>query len=131
MTAAAADLRASIDLPATTRSVPAVRHIATQLLTAWSAESRCTDAVLLLSELVTNVLRHVVADPTLKVELLLSGPVLRVAVLDSSPTPPTLHSDAGPGGHGMRLVSTIANRWGCDRRDDGKSVWFELTDRHR
>ncbi len=127
MTAAAADLRASIDLPASPDSVPVARHVVATLLAAWSAEQLREDAVLLLSELVTNVLRHVVADPPLKVELLLSGPVLHVAVIDESPTPPVLRTDATPGGHGLRLLAAIADRWGSDRHDNGKRVWFELS----
>ena len=56
----------------------------------------------------------------------LSEPGLRIAVdrqLAGAPAP-VLH---GPqGGHGIRLVAALADRWGSELHADGKRVWFEL-----
>lgn len=30
------------------------------------------------------------------------------------------------GGHGMWLVNALADRWGSDKDNGGKHVWFEL-----
>ena len=119
-------LRARIDLPTTTASVPVARHLAAQLLTAWSATGRHDESMLLLSELVTNVVRHVRPTTTFTIELDLSPLKLRVAVLDPSPTPPVLRDQTPAGGHGMWLVTAIADRWGSARHGTGKQVWFEL-----
>ncbi|MFR9805529.1 ATP-binding protein [Pseudonocardia sp. RS010] len=83
MTSATA-LRATIDLPAIPRSVPAARGVLAQLLSAWAAEPLREHAELLVSELVTNVIRHVGGDAALQVEVQLTAPVLRVTVADSS-----------------------------------------------
>jgi anti-sigma regulatory factor (Ser/Thr protein kinase) len=119
-------LRARIDLPTTIASVPVARHLAAQLLTAWSAKGRHDESMLLLSELVTNVVRHVRPITTFTIELDLSPLKLRVGVLDPSPTPPVLRDQSPAGGHGMWLVTAIADRWGSARHGTGKQVWFEL-----
>ena len=31
-----------------------------------------------------------------------------------------------PGGRGLQLVDTLADRWGWAENDGGKVVWFEL-----
>ena len=127
MSEATAVLRARIDLPTTSGSVPLARQLVGQLLAAWSADSRREESVLLLSELVTNVVRHVSPTTTFTIELILSGLKLRVSVVDGSPTPPVLRDRTAQGGHGMWLVSTIADRWGSSgKRAGGKQVWFEL-----
>jgi anti-sigma regulatory factor (Ser/Thr protein kinase) len=121
-----ADLLASIELPSTRRSVAVARRVVAHLLTGWAAEPLRDDTVLLLSELITNVVRHVVGPTVLRIDLRLSDPSLRVAVLDPSPTLPTL-ADQGPsGGHGLHLVAALADQWGSEPHDDGKRVWFEL-----
>ena len=126
MTSADAVLRARIDLPTTTGSVPVARRLVTQLLQAWSAETRHEESMLLLSELVTNVVRHVAPATTFTIELILSALQLRVAVVDASTAPPILRQRGPAGGHGMWLVSALADRWGSDQQTTGKQVWFEL-----
>ncbi|MDT7554271.1 MAG: hypothetical protein QOH17_3300 [Pseudonocardiales bacterium] len=122
----AAVLRARIDLPSTSGSVPLARQLVGQVLGAWAADARREESVLLLSELVTNVVRHVSPTTTFTIELILSKLKLRVSVVDGSPTPPVLRDRTGLGGHGMWLVSTIADRWGSGKHNGGKQVWFEL-----
>ncbi|MEU6236150.1 ATP-binding protein [Kitasatospora sp. NPDC047058] len=84
------------------------------------------DAVLLVSELVTNACRYSAEAGAL---LLVRGPgVLRVEVSDSSPLPPSPHRPHPdrPGGLGLHLVGRLARRWGWRRQGPGKVVWFEL-----
>lgn len=126
MSDSTAVLRARIDLPTTTGSVPIARHLVTQLLAAWSAKARHEESMLLLSELVTNVVRHVRPTTTFTIELILSQLKLRVSVLDSSPTPPVVRDRSPAGGHGLWLVTEMADRWGTARHCTGKQVWFEL-----
>lgn len=119
---------ATIDLPPERRSVPAARRVLSELLTSWAADHYRDDANLLVSELVTNVMRHVRSRTTMVLEIRLSGPGLRIAVVDSSPAAPTSTRSPGtaPGGHGLTLVAAIADRWGTEVLTNGKRVWFEL-----
>jgi hypothetical protein len=107
-------------------SVPVARRLVAQLLQAWSAETRHEESMLLLSELVTDVVRHVAPATTFTIELILSALKLRVAVVDASAAPPILSQRGPAGGHGMWLVNALADRWGSDEQTSGKQVWFEL-----
>jgi serine/threonine-protein kinase RsbW len=119
-------LRATVDLPPAAGSAAAARRLVGQVLDAWSAEVFRDDAVLLVSELVSNVIRHVTGGTVVRIEVRLSEPGLRVAVIDSSTAPPTLRSGGAHGGHGLSLVSVVADRWGSEVHGSGKRVWFEL-----
>jgi anti-sigma regulatory factor (Ser/Thr protein kinase) len=126
MTRGSGTLRARLDLPPTVRSAAAARHLVALLLEAWAAESFCDDATLLVSELVSNVVRHVAGQLTMRVEVALCGPSLRIAVVDSSTVPPALASGGPLGGHGLGLIAAVADRWGSEEHAGGKRVWFEL-----
>jgi anti-sigma regulatory factor (Ser/Thr protein kinase) len=121
-------LTATIDLPPEIGSVPAARRVLTELLGSWAAEHFRDDANLLLSELVTNVVRHVSSRSKMVLEVRLSGPGLRVAVIDVSADLPTVTGtpSRAAGGHGMLLVAALADRWGSENHASGKRVWFEL-----
>ncbi|MET8825176.1 SpoIIE family protein phosphatase [Streptomyces sp. NPDC004610] len=83
-------------------------------------------AELMVSELVTNAVRHSRRGP---VELrLVRGETLLCEVDDDDHDLPTLLS-AKPlddEGRGLRVVSTLAREWGASRTGVGKTVWFEL-----
>ena len=91
--------------------------------------------VLLISELITNSVRHARLGPNDDVSLsveLLPG-VIRVVVTDwgvgfepnpPSPAPDPLE-DAGSG-WGLRFVDRLADRWGA-RSGPPTQVWFELS----
>ena len=84
------------------------------------------DAVLLTSELLSNAYLHARSPTVLTVGL--EDHTLRVEVSDVAETQPEPR-EAGPsatGGRGMRLIDTVAQRWGVQQRTGGKSVWFEL-----
>jgi anti-sigma regulatory factor (Ser/Thr protein kinase) len=90
-------------------------------------DERCDDALLLVSELVTNAVLHGRSDVC--VELTRAHGRVRVAVLDENsrrPIPVREDPDALDG-RGLALVDAVADRWGVDQRDYGKSVWFELS----
>lgn len=126
MPAVASTLTAAVDLPSVPRSVPAARRVVTQLLTAWAAEGYRDDAALLVSELVTNVVRHVAGEAAMTVEVHLTRAALHVAVVDGSTAPAAPRPRAADGGYGLRLVAAVADRWGSEEHVRGKRVWFEL-----
>jgi serine/threonine-protein kinase RsbW len=119
-------LSATLDLPSVGRSAAAARHLVAQLLDAWAAEPFCDDATLLVSELVSNVVRHVAGQLAMRIEVVLSGRSLRVAVVDSSAVLPGVASGGPRGGHGLGLIAAVADRWGSEEYAGGKRVWFEL-----
>lgn len=85
-------------------------------------------AVLLVSELVTNVVRHT-GGSRCELSVRLAEGKLHVEVVDSSAEIPRPGSP-GPddqGGRGLVLVDAVAERWGAHPGPDpGKTIWFEL-----
>ncbi|MFF3482775.1 SpoIIE family protein phosphatase [Streptomyces sp. NPDC002701] len=109
------------------REVHRARAAVREQLHVWGLTSLADTAELLVSELVTNAVRHSHSRP---IDLrLVRGDTLLCEVDDDDHTLPTLLS-AGPldaSGRGMRVVSTLARQWGTSRTTSGKTVWFELT----
>ncbi|MGW5474485.1 SpoIIE family protein phosphatase [Streptomyces chartreusis] len=103
------------------------RAVVREQLHDWGLARLADTAELLVSELVTNAVRHSHGRP---VELrLVRGDTLLCEVDDDDHDLPTLLS-AGPfddAGRGLRVVSMLAREWGTSRTSAGKTVWFELT----
>lgn len=86
------------------------------------------DALLVVSELVTNAVCHAGGGCTLSAW---NRPhSLRVEVQDSSPDLPRFTPDPpGPaevGGRGLHIVDTLSARWGVRSAELGKTVWAEI-----
>ena len=87
------------------------------------------NAVLLTSELVTNVVTHTLAAGELVAHYDRLRKRLRVEVRDNSPVLPHMQdgfASVRVGGFGMRLVDKLASSWGTTATATGKTVWFEL-----
>jgi serine/threonine-protein kinase RsbW len=82
---------------------------------------------LLISELVTNAVRHGADGEPVQLHAQWNSH-LRVEVMDHgrgfAPKPRSAPVDE-PGGYGLFLVGTLADRWGVDT-DECTTVWFEL-----
>jgi anti-sigma regulatory factor (Ser/Thr protein kinase) len=90
------------------------------------------DARLMVSELVTNSLRHGAVGSGQQIELSIAivAGILRVEVCDPGPGfTPEPRSAASPDGMGwgLVLVDRLADSWGV-RHDGVNRVWFELAD---
>ena len=89
------------------------------------------DILLLVSELVTNAVRHAGVGPERSVRVKLRRWPRRVRVevahpgsgFHHKPMPPSLDAH---GGWGLVLVDRIADRWGVTNGAGGTCVWFEL-----
>ena len=115
----------SIELPPDPPSASAARHFVADVLRDVPTEVSEV-AVLLTSELVTNVIVH--ARTSLRIDVDVEPPTLRVSVADDAGRPPTLRRthDARLTGRGMNLVASLATDWGVDPTPPGKTVWFRL-----
>ncbi|MEV4431920.1 SpoIIE family protein phosphatase [Streptomyces sp. NPDC049585] len=106
------------------------RHQVRELLHDWPDEEQRDSAVLMVSELITNVLVHTDGDALLIAEL--SGTpgtrCLRVSVADASDELPHRRhpGEMASSGRGLVLLELLAGAWGVDPQGAGKSIWFEL-----
>lgn len=84
-------------------------------------------AVLLVSELVTNAIRHE-ASGTVMLAVSCSRDQLRVDVHDTSRALPAAVDAPGDAetGRGLMLVAALATEWGFYRTPAGKAVYFTL-----
>jgi anti-sigma regulatory factor (Ser/Thr protein kinase) len=83
---------------------------------------------LLVSELVTNSVRHVPGSGRpVELAVRIGSRTIRVEVRDggSGFRPGKPEPRGADGGFGLFLVERLASRWGVDTRD-GTRVWFEL-----
>lgn len=88
------------------------------------------DAVLLVcTELVTNVYEHAPGPFAVRLGHSRTSCRVWVEVRDTSREPPAVGSSAKGkfGGRGMVLVDKLADSWGVDRTEDGKTVWVCVT----
>ena len=104
------------------------RTIARDSLGAMVDDRRRNDLLVLVTELVTNAVRHAGVGPaeTLVVHLAAATDVIRVEVCDSGPGFAPVVREPGPvGGFGMPLLRALSDRWGVSV-DAGTCVWFEM-----
>ncbi|MEU5595165.1 PAS domain S-box protein [Streptomyces sp. NPDC020298] len=113
-------------LPATPASVPEGRAFLSRTLTSWECAAAADDALLLLSETLTNAVQH--AEGPLGLRLCRTDTDLTVEVSDRSPhlPQPRLASEDEESGRGLFLVRTLADSWGVRPTDEGKTTWFTL-----
>ena len=123
------DVADLVDLPADGRAAGLARRVVRERLQEWSLDQLLDDAVLLVSEVVTNVLLHTVDAPALGVTR--EGAGIRVTVADRSSAPPRPrpHSARATTGRGMELLHDLADDWGWALVPGGKVVWFVLGNR--
>ncbi|MEU5102379.1 ATP-binding protein [Streptomyces sp. NPDC021354] len=118
--------------PADPVAVRVVRSRVRQALDGWGLTPLGDVTMLLVSELVTNALRHASGPIGVRMyalrERAAADPVLLVEVSDPLADPPRERVAAleDEGGRGLQLVASSALRWGSRRDGAGKTVWFEL-----
>lgn len=100
----------------------AVRECAERL----GLQDESDDLVLVVSEMVTNAVRH--GRPPVALDLYADGESVLVRVGDGSPHPPLAREadDDAESGRGMALMQVLAAEHGVDRSPPGKTVWARL-----
>ena len=120
----------SITLPARASSATTARTEVTRRLAPRLTSSALEDVRLLLTELITNSLRHadMKPDDEIAVKAELVDGTVRIEVSDPGRDGPVevRRPGARGGGYGLFLVDRLTNRWGVDRQD-GTTVWAELS----
>ncbi len=115
-------------LPPDVPAVRLARQATRDTLAAWQLGHLEEDAVLLVSELVTNAVRHARDTGGIGLELTSAGTWFRVEVQDGDPHWRQMNSvsDCDESGYGFLVVDSLADRWGLRRVCAGKAVWAEL-----
>jgi anti-sigma regulatory factor (Ser/Thr protein kinase) len=105
---------------------PLVARREIQSFAAGLDEQTRSNLALLVSELVTNSLRHATFGPEswVRVEATIGADSVRVEVADPGERFPTAPDLGEEGGWGLILVDRVASRWGV-ARDEQTRVWFE------
>lgn len=119
------------------RSIPTARAFTVRTLQRWGMDHVGENAGAVVTELMTNALRHglpeLPEDPThssgspIRLGLANPGPYVVCAVTDASPEPPTpRHPDwQDEAGRGLSVVAALSDQWGCafEPTGQGKVVW--------
>jgi anti-sigma regulatory factor (Ser/Thr protein kinase) len=113
---------------------PAAPATARRALTRWlslrTTNGLLADAPLIVSELVTNSMRHAGLQDAaeVRVSAALADDVLRIEVEDAGTSGAVIrrtpNRDLG-GGFGLNIIDALALRWGVER-GSGTLVWVEL-----
>jgi anti-sigma regulatory factor (Ser/Thr protein kinase) len=111
------------------QEIATARRRARALFKRWRVPAALLqDAVLAVSELVSNAVRH--GREPMEMCLTNAGKALRIAVRDHNPALPRMrHPVPGDptGGQGLRLIASLSEAWGARSHQDGsKTVWCQL-----
>jgi anti-sigma regulatory factor (Ser/Thr protein kinase) len=127
-------------LPFTASSVGvARRRLVSDLIAAHAYDMAVCDAALVLSELLSNALRHAVPLPgaKLRVAWQLDADNVEVSVRDgggkAQGARPALGepTNATTGGRGLRIVEKLSRQWGTKSDEEGTTVWAQVPIRHK
>ena len=118
-------MHASVRLAPVPESAARARDFVAATMRAWECAEVIDDARVVVTELVSNVVRHVGTDVSIDLDLV--DECLRVAVCDRGNGhvvlgTPDHRSEAG---RGLRLVDRLTDRWGVEQQPGEKCVWAE------
>jgi PAS domain S-box-containing protein len=117
-----------VDLDSTPESAMVARGFTAGVLehAGWSAQ--VDTATLLVSELVTNAVRHGSPPCVLSIRFADGGSTAEVSVSDGDPRMPVVRprDELAEDGRGFLLVDALASDWGVRAVEGGKATWFTL-----
>lgn len=123
------DLTVPWAVPAGPTGVTAARRATRDQLAEFGVTDSDTIGVveLIVSELTSNVVKHVGGSATLRLQRVDGAVRVEVRDTDASRVPRERPPDLeGPAGRGLLLVSSLASSWGFDRSDGEKCTWAEV-----
>ena len=123
------DVHLSLDLPTDPDSIPRARR-AVEEVAPTVDDLTLLNLRLLVSELVTNAVRHVPRDQATTIQLVVDRrqDAIRVEVADQGPgfvPEPRADIEDRSSGWGLNILAKVADRWGVEN-DGGARVWFEI-----
>jgi anti-sigma regulatory factor (Ser/Thr protein kinase) len=123
------DRRQAVTLTATPAAASEARAWVTAAAASLLATARRADLELVISEVVTNAIRHGLPGGAILLAVTPKPEFLCVQVTDEGaglvPTPGAMAS--GPhGGYGLFIVERLCRRWGITREASRTRVWFEF-----
>jgi PAS domain S-box-containing protein len=112
-------------LPSDPEAVATARARVSAKLEEWGLDEEVFTTEIVVSELVTNAIRHAAGPITLR--LILEDSTLICEVSDHSNTFPRLRRahTYDEGGRGLLLVAQLSRRWGTRSTADGKIIWAD------
>ncbi|MGH3309164.1 MAG: SpoIIE family protein phosphatase [Streptomyces sp.] len=112
------------ELTAEPSAVSRARALALEQLVEWGLDELSFTTELVVSELVTNAIRHATGPVYLR---LIRDRSLHCEVSDKGHTSPNLRHSAtdDEGGRGLFIVAQIVQRWGTRYTASGKTIWTE------
>lgn len=128
----------SIRLARNYASVQTARRFVRHALHMWNADDEVDDAVIVVSELVTNAIAHAHTGCELRIshdggdQNGKPAAILRIEVNDRGAHIPDVQTltETREHGRGLHIVAALSKAWGVDTEPDGsKTVWAELVDR--
>ncbi|MFC9063862.1 ATP-binding SpoIIE family protein phosphatase [Streptomyces harbinensis] len=115
------------EVPAEPTAVARARELASRQLTSWGLQDAVFTTELVVSELVTNAIRH--AGGPIQLRVIRQGGVI-CEVSDGSSTSPHLRRARAydESGRGLFIVAHLTQRWGSRQSSTGKTIWAEVPD---
>jgi anti-sigma regulatory factor (Ser/Thr protein kinase) len=120
------ELTAHLDVPLGPHAPSTARRAVTAVLAGWGFrdESWLDSAAIVVSELVTNAVRHGGGCVELRVEC--HDHRVTLSVADGSSVVPRRRDPDDQGGRGLALIEAMSAGWGVQDHQGGKRVWVEL-----
>jgi hypothetical protein len=121
------ELRVRQTLPPEAASAATGRLVASRALTRWGLGATEATILLLVTELISNGVRH--AKTTLTLVMSFDGERLRLGVSDRDDHLPEAEPEPARAHHGwgLRLVEMLSTDWGTCVDDGGKTVWCDVS----
>ncbi|WP_405917012.1 ATP-binding protein [Streptomyces sp. NBC_00728] len=121
--------RSVLPFEAVPAEVRLLRRAAASQLDRWGIPTATGEAELLVTELATNVVKHVGEGTSATLVIELRGERLRLEVHDRSrvlpsPNAADCYSECG---RGLHLIAALAVDWGTALTGAGKAVWCEIS----
>jgi anti-sigma regulatory factor (Ser/Thr protein kinase) len=119
----------TVTLPATGQAAGLARQATRDALASWQVAHLEETAVLLVSELVGNVLRHArtrALAMALYLDLELASLLIEVHDTDPHEPCPRTPGSLEESGFGFVLIEALSGKWGVRQTEIGKAVWVEL-----